>query len=54
MQYSHNKDISRIVATLTKRGWRFTRGRKHGVLIAPTGACSGEKRHLLCSQTRHS
>lgn len=37
MQYSHHKDISRIVASLTKHGWRFRRGRKHGVLIAPTG-----------------
>ncbi len=37
MHYSRDKEISRIVDALVKQGWIYRRGRKHGVLVAPTG-----------------
>jgi hypothetical protein len=36
-RYSSNKDWNALIKSLVRQGWRYTRRRKHGRLIAPAG-----------------
>ena len=37
MRYSSAKEIDALVRQLVKEGWTFSRGGRHGRLLAPTG-----------------
>ena len=37
MKYSQDKKVADIVRHLVAKGWRYSRGRKHGKLVAPNG-----------------
>ncbi len=37
MKYSQDKHVASIVRQLVAKGWRYSRGRKHGKLVAPNG-----------------
>lgn len=39
MHFSNNKDIAAVVREYVRKGWRFTRGKRHGKLISPSGKC---------------
>ena len=37
MHFSSDKDIAAVVRDYVRKGWRFTRGKRHGKLISPDG-----------------
>jgi len=37
MTYSQDRQVADIVRQLVAKGWRYSRGRKHGKLVAPNG-----------------
>lgn len=36
-KFSSNKDINKEVKVLTKRGWMYRSGKKHGLIVSPEG-----------------
>lgn len=37
MKYSNDKDIAALIRSLTRKGWRYHMGGRHGKLTSPTG-----------------
>lgn len=37
MIYCNNKEMDKAIRLLVRRGWQYRRGKKHGVLEAPSG-----------------